>query len=129
MAQLDVILPSLYRISSVREGGNFSFCQFLIKDEKSILIHTGSALEFPGLAERLGQVIRLSDLAYVFISHFEADECGALTSLLLLNRKIIPLGSAVTDRQLNGFGLYSQTQVVKPGEELSLGRRKLRFIA
>ncbi len=131
MAKLDKIVEGLYRVSIETQSpmGPFSFNLYVIKDEMPALIHTGSSPMFDEMMDKASQVIKLSELKYVFISHFEADEAGALTKLLAANKDIVPLVSAGSARQLSGFGLHPKPQVVKPDEELSLGRRKLRFIA
>ncbi|MBF8267651.1 MAG: fold metallo-hydrolase [Dehalococcoidia bacterium] len=128
MTQLDEIAAGLYRINTATEGG-FSFNQYLIKDEKNTLVHTGSVPQFSGIVEKLSRVINPSDLTYVFVSHFESDECGALGEFLKLNPGITALCSAVTARQLTGFGIPAKVEVVKPGDGLSIGRRELRFIS
>ena len=46
-----------------------------------------------------------------------------------MNSNIVPVVSAWTARQLTGFGLHPQPLAVKEGDELVLGRRRLRFIA
>jgi len=133
MAQMDKILESFYRISTTAgppsQGGGFSFNQFLIKDEKSILIHTGAVAQFKGVTESLNTVIDIKQLTYLFISHFESDECGALCNFLGLNSNLIPVCGAITGRQLQGFGLHGSPQIVKPGDELALGKHKLSFIS
>lgn len=129
MAQLDKITEGVYRISSAAGQGGFSFNQFLIKDEKNTLVHTGAAQSFQAVTASLSEVIDIKQITYLFISHFESDECGALCNFLGLNAKLIPVCSAVTARQLQGFSLYGTPQVVKPGDELVLGKRKLNFIS
>ncbi|MAE11568.1 MAG: MBL fold metallo-hydrolase [Dehalococcoidales bacterium] len=128
MTQLDEITIGLYRINTAM-GGGFSFNQFLILDEKNTLVHTGSAPQFSSILEKLSEVINPSDLSYIFVSHFESDECGALGEFLKLNPAITVLASAVTARQLSGFGMPAKVETVKPGESLSLGQRELRFIS
>jgi flavorubredoxin len=129
MAQLDKIAESVYRISSTAGPGGFSFNQFLIKDEKSTLVHTGALAQFKGVMDSLSQVLDIKLLTYLFISHFESDECGSLSNFLSLNPDLIPVCSAVTARQLQGFGLHGSPHIVKPGEELLLGKHRLRFIS
>src|SRR3989304_7889844 len=114
MAQLDKILEDVYRISSIGGPAGFSFNQFLIKDEKNTLIHTGAATQFKGVTDRLNEVLDIKQLTYLFISHFESDECGALGNFLGLNANLIPVCSAVTARQLQGFGLSDSPRIVKP---------------
>ena len=131
MAQLDKITEGVYRISSSAGPGpgGFTFNQFLIKDEKSVLIHTGAVNSFQAVAASVGEVIDIKQLTYLFISHFESDECGALCNFLGLNSKLIPVCGAITGRQLQCFGLHGTPQIVKPGDELVLGKRKLTFIS
>ena len=129
MAQLDEIITGIYRISSLVDPPGITFNQFVIKDEKNVLVHTGSAALFPATLEKIQQVINLSSLAYVFISHFEVDECGALPDLLKLNKNVIPVGSMATTRLITGLGLHSQPLTVKEGDELNIGSRRLTFIA
>jgi flavorubredoxin len=129
MAQLDKIIEGVYRISSTAGPGGFSFNQFLIQDEKNILIHTGAVQQFQAVVESVNKVVDVKRLSYVFISHFESDECGALSNLLAVNPSLIPVCSAVTARQFSGFGLPGTPQIVKPGDELSLGKHKLSFIS
>src|ERR1035437_7152704 len=129
MAQLDKIIEGVYRISSTAGPGGFSFNQFLIQDEKNSLIHTGAVQQFQAVVESVNKVVDVKRLTYVFISHFESDECGALTMFLSANPSLIPVCSAVTARQFSGFGLPGTPQIVKPGEELSLGKHKLSFIS
>ena len=128
MARLDEITSSIYRINTAMDGG-FSFNQYLIKDEKNILIHTGSVAMFKDVSARLAEVLDATPLDYIFISHFESDECGALSNFQTLYLKMVPLCSAVTARQLQGFAIHGSPHVVKPGEELNLGSRKLSFIS
>ncbi|MBI2850296.1 MAG: MBL fold metallo-hydrolase [Chloroflexi bacterium] len=129
MAQLDKIVEGVYRISSTAGPGGFSFNQFLVKDEKSILIHTGAVQQFKAVADSIGSIVDIKQISYLFISHFESDECGALCNFLGLNPNLIPVCGAITARQLQGFGLHGSPQIVKPGDELSLGKRKLSFIS
>ncbi|MEK7353087.1 MAG: MBL fold metallo-hydrolase [Chloroflexota bacterium] len=129
MAQLDKIAEGVYRISSTAGPGGFSFNQFLIKDAQSALIHTGAVAQFKGVTESLKEVIDIKQLTYLFISHFESDECGALCNFLGANANLIPVCGAITARQLQGFGLHGSPQVVKPGDELNLGKHKLSFIS
>lgn len=129
MAQLDKIIEGVYRISTTSGPGGFSFNQFLIQDEKNTLVHTGSVQSFQEVAASLKGIIDIKQVHYLFISHFESDECGALCNFLGLNSKLIPVCSAITARQLQGFGLHGSPQVVKAGEELVLGKRKLSFVS
>lgn len=129
MASIHPILDMVYLISSFDEKIGITFNQYLILDDKPTLVHTGSAPIFPQVLDAIGQVARVRDLAYVFVSHFEADECGSISQFLEVARELVPVCPAVTARQLQGFGLCQNPMAVKPGETLDLGKRRLRFLA
>ncbi len=128
MTQLDVNETASPEICTLVDPPGITFNQFVVEDEKSLLVHTGTVNLFPQMIEKMRQVVDISTLAYVFISHFEADECGALSLLLALNHNIIPVASGSTSRHLAGFGIHSKPMAVKEGDELVLGRRRLQFI-
>lgn len=128
MAELFEFLKGIYRISTFPEGGRISFNQYLIRDEKTTLVHTGSMQIFDGVFERIKEVVDPREISYVFISHFESDECGALRKLLDCAKNILPVCSEVTGRQLSGFGITSNVMTRKAGESLDLGDRRLVFI-
>ncbi len=129
MTSIDQIVNGIYRISTFEERIGLSFNQYLIQDQKTVLVHTGSALLFKDTLQAIRQVTDPAQIAYAFISHFEADECGALAQLRAVAKQLVPVGSAVTARQLAGFGIASDTLAQKEGDVLSLGRRRLGFVA
>ena len=127
------ISDGIYRISTpvppnpaLPDG--FSFNQFLIVDDEPLLFHTGLRGMFPLVREAIEAVIPVSTLRYLGISHFEADECGALNEFLEVAPRAVPLCSAVAkmvsvddvaDREALGLG---------DGEQLSLGKHTVGWI-
>jgi len=108
--------------------GGFTFNQFLVVDDEPLLFHTGLRGLFPLVREAIAAVMPPSSLRYLGISHFEADECGAVNLLLELAPRAVPVCSAVgkmvsvddtADREAVGLG---------DGEQLSLGRHTLTWI-
>ena len=106
----------------------FTFNQFLIADDEPLLFHTGPRRMFPLVREAVEAVIPVSSLRYLGISHFEADECGALNEFLEAAPRAIPLCGAVAkmvsvddvaDREALGLG---------DGEKLSLGKHTVGWI-
>ena len=106
----------------------FTFNQFLIADDEPLLFHTGPRRMFPLVREAIETVIPVSSLRYLGISHFEADECGALNEFLELAPRAVPLCGAVAkmvsvddvaDREALGLG---------DGEKLSLGKHTVGWI-
>ncbi len=108
--------------------GGFTFNQFLIADNEPLLFHTGPRRMFPLVREAIEAVIPVSSLRYLGISHFEADECGALNEFLEVAPRAVPLCGAVAkmvsvddvaDREALGLG---------DGEKLSLGNHTVGWI-
>ena len=81
-ARIDEIAPDLYRISLYVPAFDLQFNHFLVKDEQPLLFHTGMRKTFPELFEAVGRVIDPESLRWISWSHFEVDECGALTEWL-----------------------------------------------
>src|SRR5262245_59876552 len=130
--QMDEIAEGIYRIStpvppSVMPGG-FSFNQYLVVDDQPLLFHTGPRRLFPVVRQAMGTVLPAERLRFIALSHVESDECGSLNDFLAIAPGAQPLGSKVAatislgdlaDRAARGLG---------DGEELSLGRRTVRWI-
>src|SRR4029453_11015389 len=79
MAQIPQISPDIYRISTFIPEGNLQFNQFLVRDEQPLLYHTGMKGLFPAVRDAVATLIDPSTIRWIGFSHFEADECGALT--------------------------------------------------
>lgn len=111
-------------------GGNMpiTFNQYLLLGAEPILIHTGGyrqALELlPKLKNRIGD----NTLSYIFISHFESDECGGLNLIMDSYPGAVPVCSSVTARQIAGFGYNFKLLVKEPGAVLETREYKLQFI-
>jgi flavorubredoxin len=67
-------------------------------------------------------------LKYIFISHFESDECGGLSLILKHFPEAKPICSEVTARQLSGFGITNDVIIKRPGEKLISNGYELEFI-
>jgi len=68
-------------------------------------------------------------LDYVFISHFESDECGGLSHLLLHFPNVKAICSQVTAIQLRGFGFTNKLVIKKSNDMLKSKNFNLKFIA
>ena len=127
------ISDGIYRISTPVPPmpalpAGFTFNQFLIVDDEPLLFHTGPRRMFPLVREAIEAVIPARTLRYLGISHFEADECGALNEFLDVAPHAVPLCGAVAkmvsvddvaDREALGLG---------DGEQLSLGKHTVGWI-
>ncbi len=105
----------------------FSFNQYLIVDEAPMLFHTGQRKLFPLVREAIDAVLPVERLRYLALSHFEADECGALNELLAAAPNAVPLcGQIAALVAINDFADRAP-RALADGEELSLGSRTIRW--
>ncbi|RKZ16090.1 MBL fold metallo-hydrolase [bacterium] len=129
---VDEISAGIHRISTpvgpdVVPGG-FTFNQYLIVDREPLLYHTGPRGMFPLVQEAVNSVIPVESLRYIGLSHFEADECGALNEFLKVAPDAEPLCSNIAKMvSLDDFA-DRPARGLADGEELSLGEHVVRWI-
>ncbi len=105
-----------------------SYNSYLILDEKTVLIDTVKDLSANGYLKKLRHVLGPDrQIDYLVVNHLEPDHSGAIP----LVKKIFPgiqiLGNKKTAEFVNELYGVQDTRIVADGEELSLGRRKLKF--
>ena len=125
------IADGIFRINtpiSVPGGvGQFSFNQYLILDDEPLLFHTGTRQLFPLVQEAISAVMPLQTLRFIGLSHFEADECGALNAFLAAAPQAVPVcGQIAAMVSVNDFA-DRPPRALRDSEELSLGRRTVRW--
>ena len=74
--EISEIKDGIYRISGLVDMYGITFNQFLIDDERPMLIHTGPIGMYKKIEAKVKEVIPLQKLAYVSFLHFESDEWG-----------------------------------------------------
>jgi flavorubredoxin len=126
---MSLIYENLHQFSSYVAPINLSFHQYLLMADEPVLVHTGNIQQAEALIPQLKAVLGGRQLKYIFISHFESDECGGLSIILKNFPEARPICSEVTARQLSGFGITNDIIVKKAGEKLSLGDHELEFIS
>lgn len=123
------IFEDLYQFNTVNEGFPITFNQYLLLGEEPILFHTGSSHHVKLLMPLIKELLAGKSLAYVFISHFESDECGGLSHLLSHYPNVKTICSQVTAMQLTGFGFTNELIIKKPNEILESLNFKLKFVS
>lgn len=108
-------------------AGQFSFNQYLIVDDEPMLFHTGQRMLFPLVREAVNAVLPVERLAYVGLSHFEADECGALNAFLDAAPQAVPVCSRIAAMVSIGDFANRAPRALADGEELLLGRHRMRW--
>ncbi len=124
------IAEGIYRINTpvpIPNTPGFSFNQYLIKDDEPMLFHTGPRRMFALVREAIETVIPINSLRYVGLSHFEADECGALNDFL----DCAPLAAPVCGRIAAMTSIRDvadrEPRALNDGEDLVLGKHRLRW--
>jgi flavorubredoxin len=128
MSEVHEIADGVYRLSTYLPGIPLTFTQFLIKDERPLLFHTGSKAMFPETIEAVRKIIDPKDLRYISWSHLEADECGAVTSFV----QAAPQAELVHGQigVMIDVGSFFDRPVTAMSDDsvLDLGRHTLRFL-
>jgi len=125
------IAEGIFRINtpiSVPDGpGHFSFNQYLVRDEAPLLFHTGQRQLFPLVQEAVAAVLPVSSLRYIALSHFEADECGALNHFLAVAPQAVAVCSNIAAMvSINDFADRAP-RALADGEQLRLGRHVVQW--
>lgn len=124
------IADDIYRLSTLTDAvpGGFTFNQFLIKADETLLFHTGPKGLFGSVYDAVGTVVPVETLRWVSFGHWEADESGALNLWLeAAPHAELALGSI-------GTMLSGNDQAVRPprslvdGEVLDLNTKRVRWI-
>ena len=107
--------------------GQFNFNQYLVIDDEPLMFHTGQRALFPLVSEAVRAVLPLEKLRYLALSHFEADECGALNEFLRAAPRAVPLCSQVAAMVAIGDFAERAPRALADGEELSIGSRTMKW--
>ncbi len=101
---------------------------FLIKDEKTVLIDTGPVPTQEAVLGNIRKIVDPAKIDYIVLTHAEIDHCGGLRRILEEAKNAKVVVSQIGSMMLPLYGIQTQPQVVKDGETLNIGRKKLRFV-
>lgn len=128
---LHEIADGIYRINTpiaIPDGpGQFSFNQYLIRDDAPLLFHTGPRRMFPLVRDAVARVLPVAQLRYLAFSHFEADECGSLNEWLAVAPTAEPLCGRIGAMTSIGDVADRPPRALADGESLALGRHAVRW--
>lgn len=125
------IAEGIYRINTpvvIAGGPEFSFNQYLIKDDEPLLFHTGPRRMFGLVREAVASALPLESLRYIGFSHVEADECGSLNEWLAAAPQSVPLCGQVAGMVSINDMADRTPRTLADGEILSLGSRRVRWM-
>ena len=119
----------IYRINTPATTipGGFTFNQYLVVDDEPLLFHTGPRRMFPLVREAIGTILPVERLRYLALSHFEADECGALNDFLAVAPHAVPVGSRTAIMVSVNDVADRPGRALADGEVLELGGHAVRW--
>ena len=126
--RIDEVATDLFRISLYVPEFDLQFNHFLVRDEESLLFHTGFRNMFPAVRDAVARVIDPASLRWIGWSHFEVDECGALNEWLAIAPDAVPvcgeLGAMINIADFSN----RPPRALAPDDRLETGRHRFRFV-
>ena len=108
-----------------------SYNSYLILDEKTALMDTVDAAISRQFLDNVLAVLDGRGLDYLVVDHMEPDHCAAIAELCQRFPEMKVVGNAKTFNLMGQFyqlDLTGRTVVMKEGDSLDLGRRRLTFV-
>ncbi|MDP6612939.1 MAG: FprA family A-type flavoprotein [Candidatus Hydrothermarchaeota archaeon] len=103
---------------------------YLIVDEKIALVDTVKTGFEDEMLKRIGEIVDPAKIDYIICNHAEMDHSGAMLNLMEVAKKAkIYATSTGKDTLWEHYSRDWDVEVVKTGDELSLGKKTLRFIS
>jgi flavorubredoxin len=128
-ARVTEIAPDVFRISTFHPDFGIQFNQFLVRDEDPFLMHSGMRRMFEVTRDAVASLIDPAQLRWIGYSHFEPDECGALSEWLALAPRAQAACSVVGAMVMMSDFVDRPARALADGELVETGRRRLRFLA
>jgi flavorubredoxin len=126
------IADGIYRISTwipdVSPEG-FTFNQFLVTGDETLLFHTGPRGMFPLVAEAVATIRPVESLRWITFGHVESDECGSMNMwLAAAPQSQVAHGALGCDVSLNDL-CDRPPRALDDGEVIDLGGKRLRQVS
>lgn len=124
------VSEGIYRINTpttLPGGIGFSYNQYLIVSDDSLLFHTGPKQIFTLVHEAVESIIPVDQLRYIGFSHVEGDECGSLNEWLAAAPHAKPLCSTVAAMTTIDDVADRSAHALADGELLNLGSHSVRW--
>jgi len=125
------VAQGIFRVSTpvtIPDGpGGFTFNQYLVVDDEPLLFHTGHRRMFPLVREAVSRVLPVERLRYIGLSHFEADECGALNEWLAVAPASVPVCGRIAALVSVNDMADRPARALADGETLTLGGHTVRW--
>ncbi len=112
------------------EKEGITYNSYLIRDQKTVLIDLCKELFQEEYLAELKALVDPASIAYLVVNHMEPDHSGALRAFRALAPQAIILATPKAVKMMDDFfGLKENIRSLADGEELELGKHRLRFIS
>jgi flavorubredoxin len=126
--EISEIRDGIYRIAGFNDTFGITYNQFLVTDERPMLIHTGPIGMYTKIEEKLKEVIPIQKLTYVAFLHFESDEWGGMAVLDSADARLVCSDLSSTLNLTGWYNVPSDHISFWDNEILKTGKRQFRFI-
>lgn len=107
-----------------------SYNSYLINDKKKAIIDLTKSIKGDVFFDNINQIVDASGIDYLVVNHMEPDHTGIIRTFRKISPETIILGSERTKKMLEEFyGIKEKVEVVKDGDEISLGEKTLKFFS
>lgn len=107
-----------------------TYNSYFINAEKKTVVETVKEKFWDIYLQKINKVCDPAEIEYIVANHTEPDHSGCISRLLEIAPKAKVVGSGNAIRYLKDLlGFEFPNQVIKDGQILDLGNKKLRFIA
>jgi len=106
-----------------------TYNSYLVTDEKNVIIDMTKAFKTDEYFDLIESIVPFSEIDYIVVNHMEPDHTGAIRALSRIPRTCTLLATEKAREMMGAFyGITENVRAVADGEELSLGKRTLRFV-
>ncbi len=106
-----------------------TYNSYFINSEKKAVIEVAKEKFSERYLDKLRSVTDLAEIEYIILDHTEPDHSGSLAKLLEFAPEATVVGSGNAIRYLSDmFSIPFKSLIVKDGDTLDLGNKKLKFI-
>ena len=128
---IGVLDPDLVTFDVVMETKyGTTYNSYFINADKKTIVETTKEKFWDTYLQKIKTVCNPAEIEYIILNHTEPDHSGNLKNLLQIAPKAIVVGSGNAIRYLNDLlGEEFPHLVVKDGDILDLGNKKIKFIS
>lgn len=107
-----------------------TYNSYFINADKKAIVETSKDKFSDDYLAKIKEVVDPSEISYIIMDHTEPDHSGSLAKLLEIAPNAIVVGSGQAIKYLQDMHEVNfEFQVVKDGDEISLGNKTLKFIS